>query len=163
MGVRTFHCLLKRKFSSQKVIKNAEYRANFAWRSAGGAFAAAQQPPFPCQRMGDDGVEVLELRAPIESRANALDIGHQGRRIAGAASAYLHREVATACTPHRIDYLEHRRPAAIAAVECRAGAAAPQIGERRRMRTREIANMDVVADAGAVLRRVVGAEHVDLG
>src|SRR5450759_3835429 len=34
---------------------------------------------------------------------------------------------------------------------------------RRRMRAREIADMDVVADAGAVRRRIVGAEHVDLG
>src|ERR1039458_2572498 len=31
------------------------------------------------------------------------------------------------------------------------------------MRAREIADMDVVADAGAVRRRIVGAEHVDLG
>ena len=68
-----------------------------------------------------------------------------------------------ACAPHRVDHLEHRRAATVAAVERRAGAAAAQIGERRRMRAREIADMDVVADAGAVRRRIVGAEDVDLG
>ena len=31
------------------------------------------------------------------------------------------------------------------------------------MRLREIADMDEVADAGAVRRRIVGAEHVELG
>ena len=31
------------------------------------------------------------------------------------------------------------------------------------MRARQIADVDVIADAGAVRRRIVGAEHVDLG
>ena len=67
------------------------------------------------------------------------------------------------CALDRFDHLEHRSAVAVAAVERRAGPAAPQIGERRRMRAREIADVDVVADAGAVRRRIVGAVDVDLG
>ena len=112
--------------------------------------------------MPNDGVEVLELGPPIERRTNAGNVGHQDGRIARSPSRHLDREIRPAHLLDRIDHLQHRGPAPVAAIEGRAGAAAPQIVERRRMRLRQIADMDVVADAGAVWRRIVGAEHLDL-
>jgi len=46
--------------------------------------------------MGNDGVEVLELRPPVERRSDTVDIGHQRRRVAGAAGADLDREIVPA-------------------------------------------------------------------
>src|ERR1039458_7095918 len=113
--------------------------------------------------MADDGVEVLELRAPVERSANAIDIGHQRGRIARSPSANLYDKIASADPPHRVDHLEHRRSATVAAVEGGALAAAAQIAKRGRMRPREVADVDIVADAGAVGCRIVGAEDVDPG
>ena len=63
---------------------------------------------------------------------------------------------------HRADHLEHREPAAIAAIQHLALAAGAQIAERVEMRADEIGHVDIVADAGAVRRRIVGAEHFEI-
>ena len=98
--------------------------------------------------MGDDGSRSSNCGRQ-SSVAGCGRFGHEGGRIALAPPADLDRKFAAAHPLDRIDHLEHRCPAAIAAVEGRAGAAAAQIGECRRMGACEIANMDVVADAAA--------------
>ncbi len=113
--------------------------------------------------MRHDNVEILVLWAPIQRRADAVDIGYQRRRIAGATFGDLHRKIAAVDTAHRVDDLQHRAATAVTAIERRAVTAAAQMRERRRMCARHVADVDVVADAGSVRRRVVGAEHAELG
>src|SRR6476661_7814090 len=88
-----------------------------------------RQPALPGERMADDGVEVVELRPPVECRLDAGHVGDQRGRIAGPAAGALDRKVAADRAPHRLDHLEYRGAAAVAAIEGRAGAPAAQIGE----------------------------------
>ena len=113
--------------------------------------------------MGGDGVEIVVARRPVEHRADAAGVGDHGHDVAGPARRILNREIAPRDALHRLDGLQHGIAAAIAAVQRHRAAAAAQIGQRRAMRLREIGDMDEVADAAAVRRRIVGAEHVDLG
>ena len=83
-------------------------------------------------------------------------------RIAGAPSGELNREIPPADAPRRVQNLQHRITVAVTAIEGGAGAAAAQVSERRRMRAHQIGDVNVVADAGAVRRRVVGAVDADL-
>ena len=52
------------------------------------------------------------------------------------------------------------KPLRVAAVEHLGLAAVAQVAQRRHVRAHEIGDVDVVADAGAVRRRIVGAEHL---
>src|SRR3954452_5304401 len=111
-----------------------------------------EQPPLPGERMRHNGVEVLELRRPVERGADAADIGHEADRIAGPASDHLHRQLQPGDALDGGDHLQQLIAVAIAAVERHRSAAAAQMRQRRAMRTREVADMDVIADAGAVRR-----------
>src|SRR5262249_25566762 len=97
-----------------------------------------------------------------ERRADAIHTCHERGWISGTPRRDLYRKVASACSPHGVDNLEYRSAAPVTAVECRAGAAATQIGKRRRMSLNQVADMNVVADAGAVGGRIVSAEHLQL-
>src|SRR3569623_2039149 len=157
----TLPCLPARNFSSKIRAKRRLYTALGA--SGGDVLELAGQLAFPGERMRDDRVEVLELRLPVEARMDALDIGDQRRRIAVAARRDVDLEVDAADALDRRAPLAHRGAAAIAAVEGRADAARTQMRERGRMRGDEVADMDVVALAGAVGRRILGAVDVELG
>src|SRR6185436_7572025 len=100
--------------------------------------------------MADDGVEVVELRFPAQRLSDAVGGSDRHRPVAGAAAGELNREVMTGGAADRVEHLAHRIAAAVAAIERRAGAALAKIFERREMRTGEIGDMDVIADAGAV-------------
>ena len=52
-----------------------------------------RQLVFPGQRVGDDGVEVLEAGLPVERRVNTGNVSHQGGRIARAPPFDLDREI----------------------------------------------------------------------
>ncbi len=118
---------------------------------------------FPCKCVSDNGVEILKSRSPGERRSNAINIRNQYRRVAGTAGGNIDRKIATACAPHCVDHLEHRSAMAITAVEGRVDATTTQIGECRRMRLNQVADVDLVANAGTVGRRIVGSEYVHLG
>src|SRR5487761_2623114 len=107
-------CLLTADFSSQKQVKRRNLPLECPERSGRGGFALSWQPAFPGEGMGDDGVEVLELRTPIERRTDAPDVGHQRRRIARPPAGDLDRKVAAAGALDRLDHLEHRRAVPIA-------------------------------------------------
>ena len=61
------------------------------------------------------------------------------------------------------DHFEHRKTVAVAAIERDRWRARPHIAHRIAMRASQIADVDVVAHAGAVRRRIIGAENVQLG
>src|SRR5512135_340731 len=107
---------------------------------------------FPCKCVSDDGVEILKSRPPEERRSNAIDIRNQCRRVAGTAARDIDLKFDPAYAAYCVDHLEYRSAMAIAAVESRAGATTTQIGECRRMRLNQVADMDVVANAGTVGR-----------
>ena len=71
----------------------------------------------------------------------------------------------TGCAGHpveRVEHLEHRQAAAVAAVQHELIRPLDQPLERGDMGVGKIADMDIVAHAGAVGRRIVGAEHIDM-
>ena len=63
-----------------------------------------------------------------------------------------------------IEHLQHRQPFAVAAVHHQiVGWVRYQPMERRDVRCREVGDVDIVADAGAVRRRIVIAVNTDVG
>ena len=61
---------------------------------------------------------------------------------------------------HGVDHLQHREALRVAAVEHFGIAAVAQVAQRRHVGAHEVGDVDVVADAGAVRRWIVGAEHL---
>ncbi len=120
------------------------------------------QPAFPGQRMARRWCRDRRTRA--SSRATrgcglpsaTIDAGSPGRR--GAMRTGNRARGAL----DRVDHFEHRIAVAIAAIERRAGAAVAQVIQRGAMGAGQIGDVDVVADAGAVGRRIVGAEDLQL-
>src|SRR6185369_9314992 len=110
--------------------------------------------PFPRERGLDDVLEVVVARLPAERRADARGARHERRRISGSARGFPFRN---RMSRDRFDHgqeLAHAVAAAVAAVQRRRLAAAAQIGEGLQMRVGEILDVDVVANPGAVFRRV---------
>ena len=97
---------------------------------------ALQKSALPCQRVRDDGGEIVELRLPSERGRDAVACRDDLRRIARPAAGELDLEIDAGDALDRIDHLEHRKAVAVAAIERRRGAAAAQIGERVGMRAR---------------------------
>ncbi len=96
---------------------------------------SSRRPPEP----------VADRRTPRPDRRDG------GRRRRGAANAP---------TPlDRADDVEHRRAHAGAYVDLDRRAAGAEVLQRLQVRIGEVVDVDVVADAGAVGRVVVGAEH----
>src|SRR6185437_2453774 len=110
----------------------------------------------------DDLLEVVVGRLPAEHRAHLLGAGDDRRRVARPPRRLARREIDTRNLPDHIDNLPNAVAGAIAAIHGRALAARAQIGEQQRMRLDEVGYVDVVAHAGAVRGRVVGAEDVDM-
>src|SRR3954468_23402965 len=104
--------------------------------------------------MGNDGRQIVALRLPAEYRARALGRGDNLRRIAGARQREIDAEIDTGDLLHGLDHLAHRIAAPVAAVRSDGAAALAQITQRVEMRLHEIADMNVVAHAGAVRRRI---------
>jgi hypothetical protein len=71
-----------------------------------GSRAAIHQLPFPGKRMPRDGVDVVELRRPVEQRADAAGVGHHGGRIARSPVAQADREVDPGDALDRLDHLQ---------------------------------------------------------
>jgi hypothetical protein len=110
----------------------------------------------------DDGFQIVKTRLPFERRPDAIAGGDDVCRIARPAAGELDLEIDAGDALYRIDHLEHRKATAVTTIERRRGAAGAQMGERIAMRGNEIGNVDVIPDAGAVRRRVVGAENIEL-
>ena len=117
-----------RQFFKPKTVKNSSLR-RFAGGSGRRGSALAQQAGVPrpsawatmVSRSSNCGRQSSVARMRSTSATSAA--GSPARR-----PRDLDREIAAAHAPHRVDHLEHRRAAAVAAVERRAGAAAAQIG-----------------------------------
>ena len=125
--------------------------------------AALYEFAFPSQCVGDDGGKIVEARLPAERRPGLPAIGDDPRRIAEPPRRDFDFEVDTGGALDRFDHFEHREAVAVAAIERQRLAAGTQVTQRIGMRAHEIGDVNVVADAGAVRRRIVGAENLQLG
>jgi hypothetical protein len=110
--------------------------------------------------MTHDGVEVVEFGAPAQHAADAIRCRDRYHDIAFASGAEPNGQRMADGAADRLDDLAHRIAAAIAAVERDAVAALAEITECGDVGAGEIADVDEIANAGAVRRRIVGAENV---
>src|SRR5687767_3379464 len=90
------------------------------------------KPALPRERVRDNRVEIVELRLPAEQGANTLRAGHDRSRIAGPPLRQLDLEILAGDALDRIDHLQDRVAASIAAIERRAYPAVAQVAERGR-------------------------------
>src|SRR5256884_635284 len=136
-----------------------------AVRTVGGTRSpgVAQQPLLPREPGADDGIEIVEARLPAKLPADALGAGYERRRVSGAARLLAHLE---GLARHPLDAGENLPHAVTVSVaDVKRGRAAPraQVLEGVEVRGRQILDVNVVADARAIGRRIVGAEDRDLG
>src|ERR1017187_8964467 len=111
--------------------------------------------------VGDDGAQVGILRGPTQAVAELLTAGHQTGGIAFAARTHDVGYFPAGDFLHRADHLHDAAAGAGADVELVARAAVQQVLDGQDVRLREIADVDVIADAGAVRGGVVVAENGD--
>src|SRR5262245_43708379 len=123
---------------------------------------APRKPAFPRQRVGDDGFQIVKARLPSERGMDALAGGDDVRWVARPARGELDLEIDARDALDGFDHLKHRMSATVATIERGGDAAAAQIGECLAVRGDEIANVNIIADASTVRRRIVGAEHLHI-
>ena len=117
--------------------------------------------PLPIERLADDSFEVIALRSPAQHLANAVGAGDDRSGVAGAAPDAIDGEVDPGDALDDVDDLLDRGAVAIAAVAYQGRPAAPEIGERRHVGVDQVGDLDVVAHAGSVSRRIVFAEYFE--
>ena len=123
------------------------------------AVGALRKLALPCQRVGNNGLQIVKMRFPIESGADAIAGGDELGGVARAAPGELDLEIDAGDALHALDHFQYGKTAAVAAIERGGGAAGAQMGERVAVRGNKIGDVNVISDAGAVRRRIVGAEN----
>src|SRR5690606_33118007 len=88
--------------------------------------------------------------------------GDERGRIAGPARRMVDRKIDAGDALDRLNDLEHRIAAPVASVKHRALAPGSEVIEGEDMGPRQVADMDVVAQAGAVRRRIIRAEDIEM-
>jgi hypothetical protein len=112
--------------------------------------------------VSDDGSEIIVLWCPPEHLAGTIGSRNDLRWIAGAARCDLDLEVDTRDALDHLNHLTHRETMAIAAIKGHRGATRAQIAQRVRMRADEVADVDVIANAGTVRRRIISPIDFEL-
>ena len=80
--------------------------------------------------MGDDGLQIVKARLPSERGTDSIAGGHDLCRIACPPRCKLDLEVDARDPLDGVDDVQHRKAAAVTAIERRGNAAVAQIGER---------------------------------
>src|SRR5690348_11019954 len=106
--------------------------------------------PLPFEGGEDNGVEIVEPRPPAELAADALGARDERRRVARATRLLADVELCTRRALDRGEHLAHAVAVTIAHIERGGRATAAQIVERVDVRGGEVADVQVVAYAGAV-------------
>ena len=78
--------------------------------------AAIVQAPLPIERLPDDLVEIVALRAPAQLAPHALGLGDDRRRVAGAPPDMVDREIDAGDALDDVDDFLDRRAVAVAAI-----------------------------------------------
>jgi hypothetical protein len=116
---------------------------------------------FPGPGGGDDFLERGVLGFPAEGLAKLFLASDQDGGIAGAAWGHFARNFATGDFFGRVEYFEDGKAAAVADVKGLAGNFFDGF-ERAEVGIGDVEDVDVVADAGAVGRGIVGTENFEV-
>ena len=119
------------------------------------------EAPFPIERLTDDPFEIVPLGPPTQDLANAIGARDDRGRITRAPPDLVNRKIDPGHALDDVDDLLDGRAVPIAAIADQGRPAAPEIGERGHMGVDQVGDVDVVAHAGAVSRRIVLAEYVE--
>ena len=136
---------------SFKLIDDNEIEHLICAHPGAGCFdAGLRAGGAPIHRRLDDEAKVVEARPPAETLADAAVGGDQRRRIAGAARPDPPFQAALGDRAHRFQNLAHGEAMAVAAIEHDALAARDEVVERLDVSVGEVADVNVVAHAGAI-------------
>src|ERR1035441_4416484 len=116
--------------------------------------APLRELAFPGERGSDNGRKIVEAWLPAKRRSRLPRVGNDPRRIALAPRHDLDLEINARDALDGLDNVEHRKAVVIAAIERQRWQAGPQVTQRVGVRAGKIADVNVVANAGAVRRRV---------
>src|SRR5688572_2186917 len=116
---------------------------------------------MPLPRMPDDDLKVGVLRPPPQLTLRAVTGCIEYRRISRTARRRLPGHRVADHLPDRLDHRLHRVRRAGADVEGAGGSATVERREGPDVRRGQIADVDVIAQAGAVGRRIVLAEDLE--
>lgn len=116
---------------------------------------------LPIPRGRNNLIESRVLRRPAQLAANFLAARDEHGGVSGAAREEHVRNLAAGDAAGSFDDFENRVAAAVADVEGIAGKAVDLL-ESKHMGIGDVEDVDVVADAGAVGRGIVGAKDLDV-
>src|SRR5260370_24116469 len=114
----------------------------------------------PLPRRFDDGPQLGIARLPAQLTVDLFRRRHQKRRVAGPAWPFLDRNFFTRDLLDRTNYFADAVTSADAQVVVHA-LPRLQLLQSQQVRLGQVVDMDVIAHAGAVRRRVIAAEHLD--
>lgn len=109
-----------------------------------------------------DGSGVLAAGFPAEDFPGLLGIGNQAGRVAFAARTVADGDFPAGDFFSRFQDFPDGKPQAGSQIEAFRGAALHQVVHRSQVGVRQVVDVDVVADAGAVRRIVIRAEDFDV-
>jgi hypothetical protein len=121
------------------------------------------QLALPCERLANDCWKIVVLWRPAERGLDTLRARDERGRIARTAAGNPHLEIGAEHLLDAIDDFQHRDAMAVAAIAGETFATFAQVGERHEMRRDQIGDLNIVADAGAIPGRIIGAEDFKTG
>src|SRR6478736_8767224 len=150
-------------------------RRRFIWRILaearrhGCGVAAAQLCPgvalqllFPVERAADDAVQVVQPGLPPQHLADAIALRHQCGRVPRATRQLDDIQRSSTDALDAAQYLADAVAMSVAAIQDLGLPARSEVVHRQQVRTGKVLHVDVVPHAGAVRRRIVGAEDAHL-
>src|SRR5262245_41510947 len=78
---------------------------------------ARQKLALPCQRVANDGLQVIEMRLPFEQRAGPVGSRHDLCGVAGPPARECDLKVDAGDPLYRLDDFEHGKTTAVTAIE----------------------------------------------
>src|SRR3972149_8530769 len=116
--------------------------------------------PFPCR--GQDILQCREPRLPSKNPQGAVRSRHQPGGIPQPSSYLKRRDGASRDLSSGLDNLADAVPFPVPEIECTAIPPPHQVVHRNHMRLRDVINVDVITDAGAVGGFVIRPEDPDM-
>ncbi|CDN46185.1 hypothetical protein BN871_LH_00030 [Paenibacillus sp. P22] len=117
---------------------------------------------MPLPSAGDDVLQIAALRIPSELRAGPLGRSDQHGGIAGSARLDDRRNLAARNPAGDLDDFLHGEAVSVAEIVDGAVRSLAQALDGEHMGVGKVADMDVIADAAAVCRRVIFSEYRDM-
>ncbi len=117
---------------------------------------------FPVQGLGDNLIQIVVLRAPSKGCVDLVCCGDKCSRVTITARHVADIEIDGGCVLYCFDDLFDRIALPVTAIEDIRPTTISQIAQRRQVSGGEIADMDVVADAGAIRGVIVNSENIQM-